>query len=253
VPSSAARGTGRAPTRKPAAAPPAGDEPTSAAGRKLVQRKVVERKAAGPDAGTREKIMEAASVLFSEKGLHGPTAREIARAAGVHPNLVGYHFDTVEALYNAVIDQVTDQIMVERTRMLSDLDVRYSPGSPPVAEILLTIVRPWMAYLAKDPAGFRRHVRLAGREAGTRVWAEFIDRKLAGGIRQQIAMLHRALPTASREDVVMLVQLTYAAITMVADYTPDERLDHELAGKGTSAEIESRIVKVMTAAALGLA
>lgn len=197
--------------------------------------------------------MHAAAELFAAKGLHGPTAREIARVADVHPNLVGYHFESIETLYNAVMDEVTDEILAERVTMLSDLDVRYAPASPPVDEILLTIVRPWMGSLAKDADSFRQHVKLAAREGGTRVWAEFIERKLAPTIRQQIAMLHRAMPNASREDVVMLVQLAYASITMVAEYAPNMQLDHELAVKGTPQEIETRIVRVLSAAALALA
>ena len=55
---------------------------------------------------TKEKIFEAATRLFAEKGLEGVTVREICRAARVNGALVNYHFHSKEGLYRACVERV---------------------------------------------------------------------------------------------------------------------------------------------------
>ena len=49
-------------------------------------------------AETRLRIMDAAVEAFGEKGFHGTTTRDIAKAAGLSPAAVYVHFDSKEAL-----------------------------------------------------------------------------------------------------------------------------------------------------------
>ncbi|RNC68486.1 MAG: TetR/AcrR family transcriptional regulator [Desulfuromonadales bacterium] len=51
----------------------------------------------------RSHLITAATPLFAAKGLSGVNVREIARAAGVNPALISYHFGGKEGLYAAVI------------------------------------------------------------------------------------------------------------------------------------------------------
>lgn len=60
---------------------------------------------------TRKKLVDAAVRLFATTGYHAVSTREIARAAGVNPAAIGFHFKGKEGLYAAVID-----IMVETFR-----------------------------------------------------------------------------------------------------------------------------------------
>ncbi|MEE8435333.1 MAG: helix-turn-helix domain-containing protein [bacterium] len=50
----------------------------------------------------REAILQAAVPLFAEKGFHGVKTREIANAAGVSEALVFQHFESKEALFEAI-------------------------------------------------------------------------------------------------------------------------------------------------------
>jgi AcrR family transcriptional regulator len=50
----------------------------------------------------REAIIKAARGVFVEKGFHGTTTRELARAAGVSEALLFKHFPSKEALYSAI-------------------------------------------------------------------------------------------------------------------------------------------------------
>ncbi len=52
---------------------------------------------------TRAEILAAALELFATKGLHGTSVRDIARAVGVRESTLYNHFESKEALFDAVI------------------------------------------------------------------------------------------------------------------------------------------------------
>ena len=61
----------------------------------------------GPE--RRESILSAAQGLFADKGLHGVSVDEIARAVNVSPAILYRHFDSKQALYNAVLEKFSCQ------------------------------------------------------------------------------------------------------------------------------------------------
>jgi TetR/AcrR family transcriptional regulator, regulator of cefoperazone and chloramphenicol sensitivity len=64
------------------------------------------RRARGPredGALTRAQLLEAAGVVFAEKGFDGATAKEIAEKAGTNAAAVNYHFGGIDRLYQEVL------------------------------------------------------------------------------------------------------------------------------------------------------
>ena len=53
--------------------------------------------------GTRERLLEAAGEVFSERGYEKATVREIVKRAKTNLNAVNYHFRDKEQLYVAVL------------------------------------------------------------------------------------------------------------------------------------------------------
>ena len=53
--------------------------------------------------GTRERLMETASLLFAEKGYASTSVREIVTRAGVSKPVLYYHFQSKEGLYYAIL------------------------------------------------------------------------------------------------------------------------------------------------------
>lgn len=74
------------------------------------------------DAGTRERILEAASAQFAERGFRRVTVRDICRAATVNLAAVNYHFGDKAGLYREVMQQAIDAIRgtTEEARRLGD-------------------------------------------------------------------------------------------------------------------------------------
>lgn len=58
---------------------------------------------------TRDKILEAAIELFSEKGFSGTTTKEIAERAGVNEALIFRYFSTKKELYGAIIEKKIEE------------------------------------------------------------------------------------------------------------------------------------------------
>ncbi|MES9994522.1 CerR family C-terminal domain-containing protein [Desulfovibrio aminophilus] len=61
--------------------------------------------------GTRERILDAAGKTFAKKGFRAATVRQISEAAGVNVALLHYYFKDKAGLYQAVLDDLTDQGM----------------------------------------------------------------------------------------------------------------------------------------------
>ncbi|GIW46944.1 MAG: TetR family transcriptional regulator [Deltaproteobacteria bacterium] len=57
----------------------------------------------------RDKILEAAIELFSEKGFSGTTTKEIAERAGVNEALIFRYFSTKKELYGAIIEKKIEE------------------------------------------------------------------------------------------------------------------------------------------------
>jgi TetR/AcrR family transcriptional regulator len=76
-------------------------------------------------AATRDRIVAAATDLFSERSFDGASTRDIAARAGVTQPLLGYHFKSKEALWRAAVDSlfaVLDQTLTQRAVGLRGVD-----------------------------------------------------------------------------------------------------------------------------------
>ncbi len=61
----------------------------------------------GPE--RRESILSAAQGLFADKGLHGVSVDEIARAVNVSPAILYRHFNSKQSLYDTVLEKFSCQ------------------------------------------------------------------------------------------------------------------------------------------------
>jgi AcrR family transcriptional regulator len=112
---------------------------------------------------TKERILNAAERLFSERGIDGISMRQIASAAGVQLALISYYFRGKEGLYRAVFHRRIDQISRERTSKLRELMARTSPP-PTIEEVLDALARPWVEL--REKRGGLLYTRLVAREVG---------------------------------------------------------------------------------------
>jgi TetR/AcrR family transcriptional regulator, acrAB operon repressor len=130
------------------------------------------------DVGTRDKILDAAEVLFARRGFSGVGMREVAEAAGLGKSSLFHHFKNKVELYAAVVGRILDLIESRLLRALAQ-------GGAPLARFdrwLDTLID----ILAEQPAAARLLLRslfedddLTGESAEERAVEKIIERTFA--------------------------------------------------------------------------
>jgi TetR/AcrR family transcriptional regulator len=95
------------------------------------------------DKQTEEKIFDAATDVFEEKGLAGARMQDISDRAGINKSLLHYYFRTKEKLFNAVFEMVAKK-MFSRFTPVFEKDM-------PLEEKIRFFFREHIAFLQKNP------------------------------------------------------------------------------------------------------
>ena len=96
------------------------------------------------DASTRDRILDAAEALFSERGYAGTVVRDITRAAGVNVASVNYHFQGKRNLYLEVFRRRIPGIREGRLSAIRGQE----PGREP--KNLAELVRSFVEHFVRD-------------------------------------------------------------------------------------------------------
>ena len=212
-----------------------------------------QRLSEGGEPAPRARILAAAEALFARKGLHGAPLREIAREAGINVNLVSYYFETKEDLYDAVVDLRAGELNEVRERLLNQLDEQHTPNPAPIEAIVRSLIHPFFELRANDAAGWTNWTQLLNRETGTEAWNRAMARNLSPMLRRYLYTLHRSIPTARKADILFILELATRAMVLAAEVDATVILPDAVAAEWTDDQIEARIVRSLTAAAMAFA
>ena len=107
---------------------------------------------------TRQRLINAAGQIFSEKGFEATTVREVCLAAGANIAAIHYHFGDKESLYAAVFERRIRVINAERVRRLGELE--HAGTNPTVTAVVRVILDPmrdlWLGAPDGQPHPFLR-------------------------------------------------------------------------------------------------
>jgi AcrR family transcriptional regulator len=101
-----------------------------------------------PDEPGREKILEAGLELFGERGYHATSIAEIGERAGIAKSVLYHYFGSKAALYEAIVEAQTDDLME-----------RVAAAVPPGRARLRAGVDAYLDFLAERPAAWRLLLR----------------------------------------------------------------------------------------------
>jgi len=196
----------------------------------------VENHSASDDTATR--VLNAAGLIFAEKGFKNATIREICSAAGVNLASVNYHFRDKERLYIETVKRAA-QLRVEQAPM-----PQWPPGTPTAIKLRSFVHTILTRMLAVEQAPWQ--VRLMQREvlAPTSACRELVE----DYIRPQFELLQRILgeavppdtPAHRRRKIAFsvigqclhyrltgeIVRMLVPADELAARFTIDELADH---------------------------
>lgn len=127
------------------------------------------------NAGTREKILEAAERLIAIHGMEGLQLKDVADAVGIRPPSLYAHFESRDDLAREVANRLYRRIAE---------DVKLDPSGDPM-EVLLRMLWNMVHYLASHPAQLRFILRDLAQNPATKlepenlpqqIWREISDR-----------------------------------------------------------------------------
>lgn len=127
------------------------------------------------NAGTREKILEAAERLIAIHGMEGLQLKDVADAVGIRPPSLYAHFKNR--------DEIAREVANRLYRRIAE-DVKFDPSGDPM-EVLLGMLWNVVHYLASHPAQLRFILRdlahnpapkLESDNLAQQIWREISDR-----------------------------------------------------------------------------
>ena len=109
---------------------------------------------------TRERILDEAEKLFSEKGFAAVSVREITTAAHCHLAAVNYHFGSKKDLY---LDVFRHRWLPRAKNMRARIEALAANGQPSAEEIVRGVTQNFFSAFASEQER-RRHTMLMMRE-----------------------------------------------------------------------------------------
>jgi TetR/AcrR family transcriptional regulator len=95
------------------------------------------------DKQTEEKIFEAATDVFIERGMDGARMQEIADHAGINKSLLHYYYRTKDHLFNAVFEKIAGQMFKKFAPVLDE--------NLPLEEKIRFFFREHITFMQKNP------------------------------------------------------------------------------------------------------
>ncbi len=185
---------------------------------------------------TRERILDAAELMFMQQGYDGTSMRQVTSAAGVNLAAANYHFGSKEALMEAVLRRRLGIINQERLRLLDEAEAEArATGKPLKPSVVIDCFFGTLFRVAADQkAGGETFLRLLGRTITdpSHFIRTFMSAEYADVLERYKEAMFRSLPDVPKAEIVwrfhfMLGATSYAiagtdALELVTDWQVEE-------------------------------
>ncbi|MBU0741399.1 CerR family C-terminal domain-containing protein [bacterium] len=154
---------------------------------------------------TKERLLDAAEILFAQKGYEAVSIREIAGAADVNLAAVNYHFQGKENLYREVLRRF---LAPKREKLLAAIAlVEAADDSQPRLEMLIrAFVGTHLEDALNSPRGLLGLHLMSREMAEPRQGARVLVEELIGPVRRRFLLLLRELlPAMSDVRLQMII------------------------------------------------
>jgi AcrR family transcriptional regulator len=169
---------------------------------------------------TKERILDAAEMLFANRGFDAVSLRDITVKAEVTLALASYHFGTKERLFESVVERRATFLCDLRRKRLADL-AETELGD--VNKILDVFMKPLFEQVQSREKHWGDYVRLLSRLGEDDRWLELLARCFnAVAIEFDMALRH-ALPQVAPHDVTRAFTMTLQL--MLVTVAQHRRLD----------------------------
>jgi len=176
------------------------------------------KKEAQSAASTKDRILDAAEILFASEGFHCTSLRTLTQKAGVNLAAVHYHFGSKEALAQALMERRLAPLNRQREEQLARvLATARSEQRPAHSEdILRAFIEPTITF-GDSGTGPRHFVAFVGRimmEPDNGLRSIFLQR-IRPLFARFFAALRETLPEVSEQALFMRLQMTIGMLSHV--------------------------------------
>jgi AcrR family transcriptional regulator len=214
--------------------------------------KRVRRSKAEQRAESLEQILDAAEYLFSRNGLHGVTLRDVASRVGVHTTLMHYYFADKRKLFEAVFARRAGVTSGRRMEALERYEAE-TGDRPTVEGALHAFLDTDLDLYIQGGELWMNYASLCARVSNTPEGAELMDVHFDPVVLRLVAILKRALPDYSDEDIFWGYHfVTGALMNTLARTGRIDRLSGGLCHSDDFPAVKQRIAKFMAAGFLSL-
>ena len=205
-----------------------------------------------PESGSKRKLLDAAEVLFAEKGFEAVSVRDITQVAKTNVAAVNYHFGSRDGLLTLVMMRYMVPVTEERLARLESLEKKWSGKSIPLEELIDALVRPLVGQVRKSDLSERLFYKLTGRifaEQGNGLPPQIEDqfRQVAERFTRSFA---KALPSVPAEDLAWRIHFVIGG--MIHMLTHQEILFRVSGGASGTPTMEATLSRFIRFAAAGL-
>jgi AcrR family transcriptional regulator len=141
---------------------------------------------------TKRRILDAAELLFADKGFDAVSVREVAKRAQVLLGQITYHFSSKENLFEEVIARRAVELNGRRRAALRDL----KHGT--IEEVLDTYLRPYLDLVTGKDSGWRAYGRLIAQTGQSSRWQKISARHFSDLGHRVIDLMIDAEPGLAR-------------------------------------------------------
>lgn len=203
---------------------------------------VADQRAAGSQS-TRERIVDAAEMLFARQGYEGTTTRAIALKAGVPLGLMSYYFGTKGDLYSEVIMRRSTEHAADIAASLQAVAERGDQAS--IADIVTAFVMPVVRRALDGGPGWAAYVKLlslAANTPGSEPHTKTFAREYARVVEDFVGMLRGKMPGAAEEDVYWAFYILNSAFIHIL--VENGSIDRLSGGRCRASDLETAAKKL---------
>ncbi len=157
---------------------------------------------------TREKLLDTAERLFSERGFDATSLRHIIAEAGVNLAAIHYHFGSKQELLDELVMRKAGPVNEERLAMLDRAEAEAGPGGPSLEQVLAAFFLPMARVADQNP----RFGRLMGRIYAEGLLLPVVHRNFQPVIARFFPAMRQALPGLSHEEFAWRVHFMIGAM-----------------------------------------
>jgi AcrR family transcriptional regulator len=186
---------------------------------------------------TRERMLDAAEMLFASHGYHGMSLRDLARQVQSPIALVTYHFESKENLLDRVVERRASYMALCRIKALDHARNEAADEPIPLRALIEGYIWPFIERSSRGGPGWKNYSQLVARLANSPQWTPVISKHYDSVARQYVREFQRSLSTVAEEHV--LYAFTFLTGAMLSAVVEPGRVESLSVGKHDGSDLEA--------------